>query len=145
MPRTMSRRQFLISSGVVGGVAIAAGVTGISMHDVKKAGERTPLAVGTKILVLVTMYGGNDGLNTVIPYTDKAYYAGRPDLAYEQADVLPLADDLGLNPSMTEFKKLYDAGHLAIVRGVGYPHGDRSHFRSMSIWQTGSPDSPEVT
>ena len=145
MPRTMSRRQFLISSGVVGGVALAAGATGISMHEVKKAGERTPLAVGTKILVLVTMYGGNDGLNTVIPYTDKAYYAGRPELAYAAADVLPLADDLGLNPSMTEFKKLYDAGQLAIVRGVGYPHGDRSHFRSMSIWQTGSPDSPEVT
>ena len=63
------------------------------------------------------MYGGNDGLNTLIPYTDKAYYAGRPELAYEEADVLPLADDLGLNPSMTGFKKLYDAGQLAVVRG----------------------------
>jgi len=145
MPRIMSRRQFLISSGVVGGAALAAGATGISMHEVKKAGERTPLAVGAKILVLVTMYGGNDGLNTVIPYNDKAYYAGRPDLAYAAADVLPLADDLGLNPSMTEFKKLYDAGQLAIVRGVGYPHSDRSHFRSMSIWQTASPDTPQVT
>ena len=91
------------------------------------------------------MYGGNDGLNTVIPYTDKAYYAGRPELAYAQSDVLPLADDLGLNPSMTGFKKLYDAGQLAVVRGVGYPNADRSHFKSMSIWQTGSPDSPQVT
>jgi uncharacterized protein (DUF1501 family) len=145
MPRTMSRRQFLISSGVVGGVALAAGATGISMRDVTKAGKQAPLATGTKILVLVTMYGGNDGLNTVIPYTDKAYYAGRPELAYEQADVLPLADDLGLNPSMTGFKKLYDAGQLAVVRGVGYPNADRSHFKSMSIWQTGSPDSPQVT
>src|SRR5450432_1204275 len=145
MPRTMSRRQFLISSGVVGGVALAAGATGISMHDVTKAGKQTPLAVGTKIIVLVTMYGGNDGLNTVIPYTDAAYYAGRPELAYAQADVLPLADDLGLNASMVGFKKLYDAGRLAVVRGVGYPNPDRSHFRSMSIWQTGSPDSPEVT
>ena len=145
MPRTMSRRQFLISSGVVGGVALAAGATGISMHDVTKAGKQTPLAVGTKIIVLVTMYGGNDGLNTVIPYTDAAYYAGRPELAYAQADVLPLADDLGLNASMVGFKKLYDAGRLAVVRGVGYPNPDRSHFRSMSIWQTGSPDSPQVT
>jgi uncharacterized protein (DUF1501 family) len=145
MPRTMSRRQFLISSGVVGGVALAAGATGISMHDVKTAGKQAPLVAGTKILVLVTMYGGNDGLNTVIPYTDKAYYAGRPELAYAQADVLPLADDLGLNPSMTGFKKLYDAGQLAVVRGVGYPNADRSHFKSMSIWQTGSPDSPQVT
>jgi uncharacterized protein (DUF1501 family) len=145
MPRSMSRRQFLITSGVVGGAALAAGTTGCSVHHLVAAGQTTPLAVGTKILVLVTMYGGNDGLNTLIPYTDKAYYAGRPDLAYEQADVLPLADDLGLNPSMTGFKKLYDAGQLAVVRGVGYPNADRSHFRSMSIWQTGSPDTPQVT
>jgi uncharacterized protein (DUF1501 family) len=145
MPRTMSRRQFLISSGVVGGVALAAGATGLTMHDVVKAGKQTPLAAGTKILVLVTMYGGNDGLNTLIPYTDKAYYAGRPELAYEPADVLPLADDLGLNPSMTGFKKLYDAGQLAVVRGVGYPNADRSHFKSMSIWQTASPDTPLQT
>src|SRR5450755_1611477 len=145
MPRTMSRRQFLISSGVVGGVALAAGATGCTMHDLVRAGQRTPLPTGSKVLVLVTMYGGNDGLNTVIPYTDKAYYAGRPELAYPQADVLPLADDLGLNPSMKGFKKLYDAGQLAVVRGVGYPNADRSHFRSMSIWQTGSPDTPQVT
>jgi uncharacterized protein (DUF1501 family) len=145
MPRSMSRRQFLITSGVVSGAALAAGATGCSVHHLVAAGKKAPLAVGTKILVLVTMYGGNDGLNTLIPYTDKAYYAGRPELAYEQADVLPLADDLGLNPSMTGFKKLYDAGQLAVVRGVGYPNADRSHFRSMSIWQTGSPDTPQVT
>ena len=145
MPRTMSRRQFLISSGVVGGVALAAGATGYTVHQLERAGQRTPLPTGSKVLVLVTMYGGNDGLNTVIPYTDKAYYAGRPELAYAQADVLPLADDLGLNPSMKGFKKLYDAGQLAVVRGVGYPNADRSHFKSMSIWQTASPDTPKST
>src|SRR5690348_1090896 len=101
MPRSISRRQFLISSGVVGGAALAAGATGCTMRHVVAAGKQTPLPVGSKILVLVTMYGGNDGLNTVIPYTDKAYYAGRPDLAYQQGEVLPLADGLGLNPSMT--------------------------------------------
>lgn len=145
MPRTMSRRQFLISSGVVGGAALAAGATGFTVHELVRAGQRTPLATGSKVLVLVTMYGGNDGLNTVIPYTDKAYYAGRPELAYAQADVLPLAEDLGLNPSMKGFKKLYDAGQLAVVRGVGYPNADRSHFKSMSIWQTASPDTPLQT
>jgi uncharacterized protein (DUF1501 family) len=107
------------------------------------AGKRTPLEVGTKIVVFVTLYGGNDGLSTVIPYTDKAYYAGRPQLAYDESEVLPLADGLGLNPTMTGFKKLYDAGQLAIVRGVGYPNPDRSHFRSMSIWQTASPGTPQ--
>src|SRR5450432_4175936 len=145
MPRTMSRRQFLISSGVVGGAALAVGAGGLTVRDLMVAGKRTPLATGTKIVVFVTMYGGNDGLNTVIPYTDKAYYAGRPELAYAQADVLPLADDLGLNPSMKGFKKLYDAGRLAVVRGVGYPNADRSHFKSMSIWQTASPDTPLQT
>ena len=145
MPRPMSRRQFLVSSGVVGATALAAGATGCSFHHLVAAGKQTPLPQGTKILVLVTLYGGNDGLNTVIPYTDKAYYAGRPDLAYEQSQVLPLADGLGFNPAMTGFKKLYDAGTLAVVRGVGYPNADRSHFKSMAIWQTASPDSPQPT
>jgi uncharacterized protein (DUF1501 family) len=145
MPRTMSRRQFLISSGVVGGAALAVGAGGVTLRDLLVAGKRAPLEVGTKIVVFVTMYGGNDGLNTVIPYTDKAYYAGRPELAYEESEVLPLADGLGLNATMTGFKKMYDAGQLAIVRGVGYPNPDRSHFRSMSIWQTASPGTPQVT
>ena len=145
MPRTMSRRQFLISSGVVGGAALAAGAGVITLRDLTAAGKRTPRAVGTKVVVFVTMYGGNDGLSTVIPYTDKAYYAGRPELAYDESEVLPLADGLGFNASMTGLKKVYDAGQLAIVRGVGYPNPDRSHFRSMSIWQTASPDTPKST
>ncbi|MGH8890671.1 MAG: DUF1501 domain-containing protein [Acidothermaceae bacterium] len=145
MPRPMSRRQFLISSGVVGAAAIAAGATGYTMRDVVAAGKQNPLPAGTKILVLVTMYGGNDGLNTVVPYTDKAYYSSRPELAYQQSEILPLADGLGLNPSMTNFKKAYDAGQLAVVRGVGYPNADRSHFKSMAIWQTASPDTPQST
>jgi uncharacterized protein (DUF1501 family) len=145
MPRTMSRRQFLISSGVVGGAALAVGAGAITVRDLMAAGKRTPLEVGNKIVVFVTMYGGNDGLSTVIPYTDKTYYAARPDLAYDESEVLPLADGLGFNSSMTGLKKVYDAGQLAIVRGVGYPNADRSHFRSMSIWQTASPDTPQVT
>ena len=145
MPRPMSRRQFLASSGVVGATAMLAGATSCSVKHVVAAGKTNPLPTGSGILVLVTLYGGNDGLNTVIPYTDKAYYAGRPELAYEESQVLPLADGMGLNPSMTGFKKLYDAGKLAVVRGVGYPSPDRSHFKSMSIWQTGSPGSPQST
>ncbi len=141
MPVRMSRRQFLVSSGVIGGAALGAGATALSFHRVAAAGRSNPMPAGTGILVLVTLYGGNDGLNTVIPYQDKTYYAQRPELAYDQAAVLPLADGVGLNPSMTGFKKLYDAGRLAVVRGVGYPAPDRSHFRSMAIWQTGSPDS----
>lgn len=141
----MTRRQFLISSGVVAGTALAAGATGCTVSHLVKAGARTPLPVGNKILVLITLYGGNDGLNTLIPYNDSTYYTARPDLAYKQGEVLPLADDLGLNPAMTGLKTLYDAGQLAVVRGVGYPNPDRSHFRSMAIWQTAAPESPQST
>jgi len=141
MAAKMSRRQFLVSSGVVGATALAAGAGVVSFRRLAAAGQANPLPVGAGIVVLVTMYGGNDGLNTVIPYQDSAYYSGRPQLAYDQASVLPLAEGMGLNPSMTGFKKLYDTGRLAVVRGVGYPAPDRSHFRSMAIWQTGSPDA----
>ena len=141
MPQRMSRRQFLVASGVIGGAALGAGATAVTFSRLAAAGKTNPLPVGSGIVVLLTMYGGNDGLNTVIPYLDKTYYAQRPELAYDQSVVLPLADGIGLNPSMTGFKKLYDAGRLAVVRGVGYPSPDRSHFRSMAIWQTGSPDS----
>ena len=141
MPQRMSRRQFLVASGVIGGAALGAGATAVTFSRLAAAGKTNPLPVGSGIVVLVTMYGGNAGLNTVIPYQDKTYYAQRPELAYDQSVVLPLADGIGLNPSMTGFKKLYDAGRLAVVRGVGYPSPDRSHFRSMAIWQTGSPDS----
>jgi uncharacterized protein (DUF1501 family) len=145
MPRPMSRRQFLISSGVVSAGALAAGATGCSVHHLVSAGKTDPLPTGNGILVLVTMYGGNDGLNTVIPYTDKTYYAGRPELAYEQSQVLPLTSSLGLNPAMTGFKKLFDAKQLAVISGVGYPSPDRSHFRSMAIWQTASPETQQTT
>ena len=97
------------------------------------------------VLVLVTLYGGNDGLGTLVPYADPAYRAARPELAYDEGELLRLDDELALNPAMTGFKGLWDAGRLAVVRGVGYPRPDRSHFRSMDIWQTGSPDRPVPT
>ncbi len=94
---------------------------------------------------MVTLYGGNDGLNTVIPYADPAYHSARPDLAYDPADVLHLDDALGLNPSMTGLAKVWQNKQLAIVRGVDYPNPDFSHFRSMDIWQTASPAEPTNT
>jgi uncharacterized protein (DUF1501 family) len=90
---------------------------------------------------VVSLYGGNDGLNTVIPYQDSNYYAARPTLNYKPETLLPLTDGLALNASMTGIKSLWDAQKVAIVRGVGYPKPDRSHFSSMAIWQTGSPQT----
>jgi len=80
-----------------------------------------------------------------VPVDDPAYHAARPELAVAAPDALPLAGGLGLNPGMTGAKKLWDAGRLAVVRGVSYPRPDRSHFRSMAIWQTASPESPVST
>jgi uncharacterized protein (DUF1501 family) len=141
----VTRRRFLIASGVTAGAALAAGATAVTVDRLVAAGRRDPLPSGARILVLVTLYGGNDGLNTVVPAGDPVYQRSRADLAYAEHDVLPLRDGLGLNPSMHGFKSLWDAGKLAIVRGVSYPRPDHSHFRSMAIWQTASPASPAQT
>jgi len=132
---TVTRRQFLKYSGVVA----AAAAPMLTVDQIAAAAITRPLPLGTPILVVVTLYGGNDGLNTVIPYKDSAYYNARPGLTYKPETLLPLSSDLALNASMTGIKSLWDANKVAIVRGVGYPKPDRSHFSSMSIWQTGSP------
>lgn len=137
----VTRRRFLIASGVSGGLALAGGATVITMKDVLASASADPRPADASVLVLVTLYGGNDGLNTVIPASDPAYRTNRPNLSYREDEVLPLADGLGLNPSMKGFKSLWDASHLAIVRGVSYPVPDHSHFRSMAIWQSASPGS----
>jgi uncharacterized protein (DUF1501 family) len=97
------------------------------------------------VLVVVTLYGGNDGLNTVIPASDHAYQDARPELAYKPEEVLDLGDGLGLNPGMKGLKSLWDEQRLAIVRGIGYPKPDHSHFRSMAIWQTAAPETASRT
>lgn len=90
------------------------------------------------ILVVLQMAGGNDGLNTVVPYANDEYHRARPRLGLAGDKVLKLTDELGLNPALVGFKALYDGGQLAIVQGVGYPNPNRSHFRSTEIWQTAS-------
>ncbi|GIJ29254.1 hypothetical protein Vqi01_44160 [Micromonospora qiuiae] len=140
----LTRRRFLLASGVTGAATLAAGGGALAFSRLLggAASEAEPPA---DTLVLVTLYGGNDGLNTVIPYADPAYHANRPELAYPGERVLPLDDELGLNPVLTGLKRLWDGKRLAIILGVGYPRPDRSHFRSMDIWQTGVPDVPATT
>jgi uncharacterized protein (DUF1501 family) len=142
---TLTRRTFLIASGVTGAAALAAGAGTIGWREIAGRAAADPLATDANVLVLVTLYGGNDGLGTVVPYADGAYHDARPDLAYGPDEVLQLDDQLGLNPAMKGFKSLWDAKRLAIVRGVGYPKPNHSHFRSMDIWQSGSPDHPAST
>lgn len=133
---TISRRKFL---QLTGAATIGAGAAMLSIEDIAQAAITRPLAAGTPIVVIVTLYGGNDGLNTVIPYLDPLYYSMRPEISYKQEQILQLSDGLGLNPSMSGMKSLWDQKKLAIIRGVGYPFPDHSHFSSMAIWQTASP------
>jgi uncharacterized protein (DUF1501 family) len=125
--------------------AIAVAGAGFGIDDLLARARTDPLPPGAGVLVMLTLYGGNDGLNMVIPAADPAYQAARPQLAYSAAEVLPLGEGLGLNPGMPRLKKLWDAKKLAIVRGISYPKPDHSHFRSMDIWQSASPQDPIST
>ncbi|WP_328580696.1 DUF1501 domain-containing protein [Streptomyces sp. NBC_00370] len=138
---TWTRRKFLITSGVAGGVALAAGATAWGVDELLATGSGAAES-DAATLVLVTLYGGNDGLNTLVPAADSHYQSLRGDLAYDEDEVLPLGDGLGLNPGMKRMKELWDDKQLAVVRGVSYPKPDHSHFRSMAIWQTASPSGP---
>ncbi|SCL52904.1 Uncharacterized conserved protein, DUF1501 family [Micromonospora citrea] len=140
----VTRRRFLLASGVTGAAALAAGSGAFAYSRLIGTAERAE-GPPAETLVLVTLYGGNDGLNTVIPYADPAYHDSRPELAYPPEKTLLLNETLALNPVMTGLKRLWDDRRLAIVQGVGYPRPDRSHFRSMDIWQTGTPTNPAST
>ena len=94
------------------------------------------------VLVIVQLTGGLDFMNTLIPYTEGAYYDSRPHVGIPQDQVLPLSEEspLGFHPAASRLKELYDGGDLAVVQGIGYPNSSRSHFRGMDIWHTCEPD-----
>ena len=96
---------------------------------------------GDRVLVLINLQGGNDGLNTVVPYAMPQYYRYRPSIAVAQNDVLRLNDEVGLNPNLKSLKAMFDKSQVAVIQGVGYPKPDHSHFRSQEIWQTADPQS----
>ncbi|MCI0895896.1 MAG: DUF1501 domain-containing protein [Chloroflexi bacterium] len=91
-------------------------------------------------LVVIELVGGNDALNTVIPYNNGLYYDFRPTIGIPQEEVLALDQELGLNPNMAPFKSLWDQGQLAIINGIGYANPNRSHFRSRDVWYTAEPE-----
>jgi len=100
---------------------------------------------GNKVIVVLQLSGGNDGLNTVIPVGNDIYYRSRPGLSIDKSKSLLLTDEAALHPALTGLKELYDDGSLGILNSVGYPNPDRSHFRSMDIWQSGSRSTEYVT
>ena len=92
-------------------------------------------------LVLLQMGGGNDYLNTLVPYDNGLYYDNRPSIAFEPEQVLKIDDSVGFRPNLEPIKALWDQGKVAIINGIGYPKPDRSHFRSMDIWHTALPEA----
>jgi uncharacterized protein (DUF1501 family) len=102
-------------------------------------------AAKNRTLVVVQLTGGNDGLNTLVPYSQQAYYDSRPTLAVNKTDVLALNGDVALHPNMQGLLDIYNENHLAAVQGVGYPNPNRSHYESMSIWQSASVDVSQYT
>lgn len=130
-----SRRHFLAGAGVLAAAA-AGGALAVTRPWQSAATAHSVQSSGAGKLVLVTLYGGNDGLNTLVPYSDPAYLPARPTLGYQPSEVLTLADGLGLSPKLPGLQALWKSGNLAVVRGVGYPNPNLSHFASMAIWQT---------
>jgi uncharacterized protein (DUF1501 family) len=131
--KNISRRKFLGASALVSGSLL--------IPKFLKAFEKSNSSFfpqGDKTLVIIQLSGGNDGLNTVIPFRNDIYYSSRPQIAIEKNNVLQLTDELGLNPALAGLRKIYDQGNLCIINGVGYPNPDHSHFRSMDIWHTAS-------
>ncbi len=134
----MKRNDFLRQLGLLTG-GVAFGLQGIP----GRAYAHNPLRIdmqGTNgnILVLVQLSGGNDGLNTVVPFESDVYYQKRPAIAIPKDKVLKLNSQLGLNPALSAFRELYDNNQLSIVQNVGYESPNRSHFRSTDIWLSGS-------
>jgi uncharacterized protein (DUF1501 family) len=129
----IKRRAFLQA----GALATAT----MMMPKFLKAFEKKPFEFvpqGNKVVVVLQFSGGNDGLNTVIPVRNDIYYRSRPKLGIVKDKALSLTDEAGLHPALGNIKALFDDGSLGILNNVGYPNPDRSHFRSMDIWQTGS-------
>ena len=137
---TRSRRQVLETIGM-SGLAMLPALVPLTALAGKHADETQ-----SGILLLIELAGGNDGLNTVIPIGDPAYRAHRPEIGIRKSDVLNLDTDTGLHPSMRGLADLWETGEVRIVEGVGYPNPNRSHFRSIEIWNTGGgPDTHKTT
>jgi uncharacterized protein (DUF1501 family) len=130
----MKRRKFIQLS--------ALGSTALLIPGFVSSAARSKLiresGANGKKLIVIQMSGGNDGLNTIIPYRNDIYYKLRPSLALKKTDMLPLNDELAMNCALGGLKNIYDQGYLTVLNNVGYPNPDRSHFRSMDIWHSAS-------
>ena len=133
----MNRREFLELAAMLPLMGLAS--TSTTAVQAAAGGAATPAARTTspqRILVLIKLAGGNDGLNTLIPHADPLYYQMRPTIGVLKHQILDIGDGMGMNPYLKTLLPWWNAGQLAWVQGVGYAHGDLSHFRSSDIWET---------
>ncbi|MXV14944.1 DUF1501 domain-containing protein [Hufsiella ginkgonis] len=135
----MKRREFLKNTALVSGAWM---IPSFLKPFEAMAFDALP---GHKNLVIIQLSGGNDGLNTVVPYGMDAYYQKRKTIAIAPAAVIKLNEVQGLNPEMAALREIYDQGWMNVINSVGYPNPDRSHFRSMDIWHTGSDANQFLT
>lgn len=135
----MNRRNFLKKTAFASGALMIPAF--LKPFEAMASGELS----GYKNLVIIQLSGGNDGLNTIVPYGNDIYYQKRNTIAIPKNDIVKLNDMQGLNPNLSALKELYDQGWMSIINSVGYPNPDRSHFRSMDIWQTGSESNQFLT
>lgn len=149
-PHALDRRRFLQLVGMGAGAGLASGGAGPLLSDLLSGSGLPAWAAGPVgptdgILLVIGMFGGNDGLNTVVPFNDGNYYTMHGNLAIPGSQTLPLNANAGLHPALTELKGFWDAGQLAVVNGVGYPNPDFSHFNSMAYWMAGRPNAIPTT
>ena len=139
MKYELTRRDFMKSAAVFSALGVAPQFL---TQTVEGAAQSIHGFRDDRVLVVVQLGGGNDGLNTLVPYGDDAYYRARPNLGLKRERLIPVNDYLAFNDRLRDMMKLYENGNLAVIQGTGYPNPDRSHFRSMEIWHTAS-DSDE--
>lgn len=142
--QTLDRRRFLQLVGMGMGAGLVAGGTSSMLDQLMIGHDRSawaagPVAADDGILLVICMFGGNDGLNTVIPLTDGNYYQQHGALAVPASQALQITGDSGLHPNLPALKRFWDQGQLAVVEGIGYPNPDLSHFTSMARWMSGQP------
>jgi uncharacterized protein (DUF1501 family) len=138
-----TRREFLATG--IKGLGLVAASAYVPAFVTRTAGAIAPGSDST-ILVVLQLSGGNDGLNTVVPFANDLYYKARPTIGIARDSTLKINDQIGLHPSLAPLKAEYDAGHMAIIQNTGYPNPNRSHFRSMEIWHTaGDATAPSLT
>lgn len=135
----MNRSRFVLGS--CAGLTLAANAEHLFARALATPTAMPGAVAHDRVLVVINLQGGNDGLNTVVPFGSPAYYRYRPSIGIAPGSVLRLDDAIGLNPALAPLKAMYDKGLVGIVQGAGYPNPDHSHFRSTEIWQTAVPDS----